>query len=195
MYTLNAIEPACKDHLCIRTTFCWSLWWSLYTSVAVYIASGLFSWYSFQAAGLCVTSRLPSCPSASPPLGLVVTSGTGGGAWTATRRPYTTHINTTKFHTKGKKQTTPQSLGNIHGLSPGQTTTTLRTAHGTRTGISVQTTDQRPVYRHIYLLNIIIPKTTVLLESFEQHIRGDAERTFCKCARRRFTTLNKSVWD
>ena len=29
------IEPAYKDHLCTRTTFGWSLWWSLYTSLAV----------------------------------------------------------------------------------------------------------------------------------------------------------------
>ncbi len=28
--------PAYKDHLCIRTTFCWSLGWSLYASLAVH---------------------------------------------------------------------------------------------------------------------------------------------------------------
>ncbi len=35
LYTFHAIEPAYKDHLCIRTTFCWSLGWSLYSSFTV----------------------------------------------------------------------------------------------------------------------------------------------------------------
>ncbi len=36
-YTFHVNEPAYKDHLhvCIRTTFCWSLRWSLYTSFTV----------------------------------------------------------------------------------------------------------------------------------------------------------------
>ncbi len=34
-HILHVIEPAHIDHLCIRTTFCWSLGWSLYTSFAV----------------------------------------------------------------------------------------------------------------------------------------------------------------
>ncbi len=28
----HIIEPAYKDHLCIRSIFCWSLEWSLFTS-------------------------------------------------------------------------------------------------------------------------------------------------------------------
>ena len=34
--TLLIIEYAHKDHLCIRTTFCWPISWSLYTSFAVF---------------------------------------------------------------------------------------------------------------------------------------------------------------
>ncbi len=34
-YTFHVIEPAYKDHLCIRTIFRWSLGWSLYTSFTV----------------------------------------------------------------------------------------------------------------------------------------------------------------
>ncbi len=35
VYTFHAIKPAYKDHLCIRSTFCWSLGWSLYTNFTV----------------------------------------------------------------------------------------------------------------------------------------------------------------
>ncbi len=35
VYNFRAIEPAFKDQLCIRATFCWSLGWSLYTSFTV----------------------------------------------------------------------------------------------------------------------------------------------------------------
>ncbi len=31
-YTFHVIKPEYKDHLCRRTTYCWSLGWSLYTS-------------------------------------------------------------------------------------------------------------------------------------------------------------------
>ncbi len=34
-YTIHVIEPTYKDHLCIRTTFGFSLRWSLYTSLTV----------------------------------------------------------------------------------------------------------------------------------------------------------------
>ncbi len=36
-------EPAYKDHLCIRTTFCWSPGWSLQTSFAVFHYGQMYS--------------------------------------------------------------------------------------------------------------------------------------------------------
>ncbi len=41
-YTFNIIELAYKGHLYIRTIFCWSLWWSLYTSFTVSVKFGPF---------------------------------------------------------------------------------------------------------------------------------------------------------
>ncbi len=32
VHTFHAVEPAYKDHLCIKTRFCWCLGWSLYTT-------------------------------------------------------------------------------------------------------------------------------------------------------------------
>ncbi len=36
--TSYATEPVYKDHLCVKTTFHWSLWWSLYVALEPVIA-------------------------------------------------------------------------------------------------------------------------------------------------------------
>ncbi len=45
-YTFDVIEPAYKDHLCNRTSFCWSLWQS-YTQVSCEDFQDLISCKSF----------------------------------------------------------------------------------------------------------------------------------------------------
>ncbi len=57
MHTFHVIEPAYKDHLCIRTTFCWSVGLSLNATFSVVVFSDNF----IQVVITISQGRAPSC--------------------------------------------------------------------------------------------------------------------------------------
>ncbi len=81
------MELVYKDHLCIRTTFCWSLGWSLYTSSTVVATCYLFSaWFQ-------VAVSIKGCP-----------------CWTAS----TKHLTCPRSHSPGYRITYLRQVHYLH---------------------------------------------------------------------------------